>query len=65
MNGAAADIKVSDLDGEAPESTDFANYFCAYAYIYHQVRATIACENLYALLQLCYQGFFTFHAFLI
>jgi hypothetical protein len=50
MNGAAADIKVSDLDGEAPESTDFANYFCAYAYIYHQVRATIACENLYALL---------------
>ncbi|PNH12877.1 putative protein arginine N-methyltransferase 4.2 [Tetrabaena socialis] len=28
--------KVSDLDGEAPESTDFANYFCTYAYIYHQ-----------------------------
>jgi hypothetical protein len=24
-------------DGQAPESTDFANYFCTYAYIYHQV----------------------------
>ena len=31
--------KVSDLDGRPPESTDFANYFCTYAYIYHQVRA--------------------------
>lgn len=30
--------KVSDLDGSAPDSTDFANYFCAYGYIYHQVR---------------------------
>lgn len=29
--------KVSDLDGSAPDSTDFANYFCAYGYIYHQV----------------------------
>jgi protein arginine N-methyltransferase 1 len=29
--------KVSDLDGKPPESTDFANYFCTYAYIYHQV----------------------------
>ncbi|PNW75848.1 hypothetical protein CHLRE_12g558100v5 [Chlamydomonas reinhardtii] len=28
--------KVSDLDGRPPESTDFANYFCTYAYIYHQ-----------------------------
>jgi protein arginine N-methyltransferase 1 len=37
MNGAAAHDKVSELDGDAPESTDFANYFCAYAYIYHQV----------------------------
>lgn len=27
---------VSDLDGKAPESTDFANYFCTYAYLYHQ-----------------------------
>lgn len=24
-------------DGEAPESADFANYFCTYAYLYHQV----------------------------
>jgi protein arginine N-methyltransferase 1 len=23
-------------DGEAPESTDFANYFCTYGFIYHQ-----------------------------
>ncbi|KAL4445413.1 hypothetical protein ABPG77_011238 [Micractinium sp. CCAP 211/92] len=28
--------RVSALDGEAPESTDFANYFCTYAYLYHQ-----------------------------
>jgi hypothetical protein len=30
--------KCSDLDGKAPDSTDFANYFCTYGYIYHQVR---------------------------
>jgi len=36
----AAVRKVSELDGEAPESTDFANYFCTYAFLYHQkVRA--------------------------
>ena len=28
--------KLSPLDGDAPESTDFANYFCTYAYLYHQ-----------------------------
>jgi len=32
----APDTKVSDKDGEAPEATDFANYFCTYAYLYHQ-----------------------------
>ena len=31
-------IKVSELDGKAPESTDYANYFCTYAFLYHQVR---------------------------
>lgn len=31
-----ANGKVSELDGEAPEATDFANYFCTYAYLYHQ-----------------------------
>lgn len=31
--------KVSALDGQAPEGTDFANYFCTYAYLYHQVGA--------------------------
>ena len=36
MDGPAE--PVSKLDGKAPESTDFANYFCTYAYIYHQVK---------------------------
>jgi hypothetical protein len=39
-NGGAANgtvPKVSALDGAEPEATDFANYFCAYAYLYHQV----------------------------
>lgn len=36
MNGG--EKKCSNLDGQAPESTDFANYFCTYGYIYHQVR---------------------------
>eukprot|EP01024_Parvocaulis_polyphysoides_P037993 TRINITY_DN339_c1_g1_i4.p1 TRINITY_DN339_c1_g1~~TRINITY_DN339_c1_g1_i4.p1 ORF type:complete len:384 (-),score=76.81 TRINITY_DN339_c1_g1_i4:606-1718(-) len=31
MNG-----KVSNLDGSAPDTTDYANYFCTYAYLYHQ-----------------------------
>ncbi|KAF6257552.1 protein arginine N-methyltransferase [Scenedesmus sp. NREL 46B-D3] len=26
----------SRLDGKAPEGSDFANYFCTYAYLYHQ-----------------------------
>ena len=30
--------KVSDLDGKAPAPSDWANYFCTYAYLYHQVR---------------------------
>jgi hypothetical protein len=30
--------KTSALDGNAPDETDFANYFCTYGYIYHQVR---------------------------
>ena len=29
--------KVSDLDGKPPESTDYANYFCTYSFLYHQV----------------------------
>lgn len=28
-------------DGEAPEKTDYANYFCTYAYLYHQVKQPI------------------------
>ncbi|CAD7696953.1 unnamed protein product [Ostreobium quekettii] len=32
QNGA----RCSELDGEAPESTDYANYFCTYSFIYHQ-----------------------------
>lgn len=26
-----------ELDGEAPDDTDHANYFCEYAYLYHQM----------------------------
>lgn len=39
---AAADsssMSVSRLDGRAPDGKDFANYFCTYAYLYHQVGA--------------------------
>lgn len=32
-----ANGRVSELDGKAPESTDYANYFCTYAFLYHQV----------------------------
>ena len=37
---ATTSEKVSELDGSAPESTDFANYFCTYAYLYHQASLT-------------------------
>ncbi|GBF96659.1 arginine N-methyltransferase [Raphidocelis subcapitata] len=33
---AGEEARLSNLDGKAPESTDFANYFCTYAYLYHQ-----------------------------
>lgn len=33
---------LSNLDGRAPDGTDFANYFCTYAYLYHQVRLSFA-----------------------
>ncbi|KIZ06233.1 putative protein arginine N-methyltransferase 4.2 [Monoraphidium neglectum] len=36
MGRNAASERLSSLDGQAPESTDFANYFCTYAYLYHQ-----------------------------
>ncbi|KAL3156498.1 hypothetical protein ABBQ38_000798 [Trebouxia sp. C0009 RCD-2024] len=36
MEDGNTPAKVSDLDGSAPESTDYANYFCTYAYLYHQ-----------------------------
>lgn len=35
-NGHAAAEKVSALDGAPPESTDYANYFCTYSFLYHQ-----------------------------
>lgn len=28
--------KLSDLDGKPPDNADFANYFCTYAFLYHQ-----------------------------
>ena len=39
MEDTSTSAKVSDLDGSAPESTDYANYFCTYAYLYHQVHS--------------------------
>ena len=51
-NGTAASSKPPLLakkavqDGSAPESTDFANYFITYGYLYHQARArTDACHR--------------------
>ena len=29
-------MQVSRLDGDAPEATDYANYFCTYSFLYHQ-----------------------------
>lgn len=40
MGRNAAGERLSQLDGQAPESTDFANYFCTYAFLYHQVSFT-------------------------
>eukprot|EP00798_Chlamydomonas_sp_ICE-L_P031985 gene31985-33911_t len=28
--------EINAIEGAAPEATDFANYFCTYAYLYHQ-----------------------------
>jgi hypothetical protein len=42
---AAADsssMSVSRLDGRAPDGKDFANYFCTYAYLYHQVGTIVS-----------------------
>eukprot|EP00884_Botryococcus_braunii_P002802 jgi/Botrbrau1/12522/Bobra.0169s0064.1 len=37
LNGKTHDPEpTGTLDGEAPESTDWANYFVTYAYLYHQ-----------------------------
>jgi hypothetical protein len=44
MGRNAASERLSSLDGQAPESTDFANYFCTYAYLYHQV-CLVACPR--------------------
>ena len=41
--GRGGEVPLGPLpDGQAPESTDFANYFCTYAYIYHQVLGAVA-----------------------
>jgi protein arginine N-methyltransferase 1 len=41
---ASGEARLSNLDGQAPEGTDFANYFCTYAFLYHQVgRARSSC----------------------
>ncbi|KAK9820088.1 hypothetical protein WJX72_006017 [[Myrmecia] bisecta] len=33
---AANGHQISKLDGKAPESTDYANYFCTYSFLFHQ-----------------------------
>ncbi len=38
--GGGGRAPTSVVDGQAPEATDFANYFCTYAFIYHQVNST-------------------------
>ena len=38
--------RLSQLDGKAPESADFANYFCTYGYLYHQVQ-NLSCAVLH------------------
>ena len=35
--GGGREARVSNLDGKPPEEADFANYFCTYAFLYHQV----------------------------
>lgn len=40
MNGHATP-RVSDLDGKAPAPSDWANYFCTYAFLYHQVSSSV------------------------
>jgi len=37
-NGAPPAPSKAAADGKAPESADYANYFCTYSYLYHQVR---------------------------
>lgn len=41
MNGHATP-RVSDLDGKAPAPSDWANYFCTYAFLYHQACTAIS-----------------------
>ncbi len=42
-------------DGQAPESADFANYFCTYAFIYHQVLTAAGSAEVHCglAIQLC------------
>lgn len=35
--GGGGRAPTAAVDGLAPEATDFANYFCTYAFLYHQV----------------------------
>lgn len=35
-----ASEKPTTLEGKAPDPTDFANYFCTYGYLYHQVSSS-------------------------
>ena len=43
QNGHAPDHS-GDLKGRDPDATDFANYFCTYAFLFHQVRQANTCK---------------------
>lgn len=42
QNLDASSQPVSTHDGQAPGETDFANYFCTYGYVFHQVRLRLS-----------------------
>ena len=43
MNGHTPEV-ASDLKGQDPDATDFANYFCTYAFLFHQVSGPVVSQ---------------------
>ena len=49
VHEADADAKqLKELRGQDPNSTDFANYFCTYAFLYHQVWSPSYSQTVFA-----------------